>query len=249
MKILAVLVAFTALLLAAVAAFAPAALLDARVNAETQGRLRVADTAGTVWDGRGVLTNEQRTWSFPARWKIDPVAILRGNASLKLQAAEGGDLPRGVVAWQDATLTLDGIALTLPATALDETPTAGNAIAFGGDVTFDSPHLRWDGKEGDGAATARWSGARLAGNAGTLALGTVSMNFVPRAGRIQGRIENRGGDVLVDGDLAFGSAGFDISATLAPLPSTPPAVLNVLRGLGTPDAGGAVRVQWHSGNR
>jgi len=247
MKPLAVLVTFTGLLLAALAAFAPAALLDARLDAQTQGRLRLADTAGTVWDGRGVVTNEQRTWYFPARWRIDPIALLRGDASLTLQAAEGSDLPRGAVAWRNAMLTLDGIALTLPAGALNGTLASGNAIAFGGDIAFDSAHLRWSGTEGDGGATARWSGARVAGNAGTVALGTVSLTFVPRGGRIQGRIENSGGDVRIDGETAFGNAGFDVNATLSPLPSTAPAALRVLSGLGAPGAGGAVRVQWHSG--
>ena len=247
MKSAAVLVAFMLVLLVAVAMFAPAALLGARLDTATQGQLLLADTTGTVWNGRGLVTDAQRTWSLPVGWKVDPLAVMHGDQVITLQAAEGGDLPRGNVAWRDGTLILDGVALTLPATALNATLAAGNAIAIGGYIAIDAPHVTWSGNGGDGAASARWSGARLAGNAGTLALGTVTVNFARRNGRIEGRIENRGGDVRIDGEFAWGNSGIEVSATVAPLPSAPPAVIRSLGGLGTPDANGSMRVQWRSG--
>ena len=248
MKILGVLVAVASLLLA-LAMFAPASLLDARLHAATQGHLRLADAAGTVWNGRGLVTSEPRTWSLPVSWKIDPLSVVRGDILIALQAPEGGDLPRGKVSWRDPTLTLDGVAFTLPAAALNGTIANGDAMALGGHIAFDAPHLSLGGNGGDGAATARWSGARVAGNAGMLALGTVTMNFAPRDGRIQGRVENRGGDARIDGEFALGSAGIDVNATLTPLGSTPPAVMRALGALGTPEASGAVGVQWRSGKR
>ena len=249
MKSVAVLVAFILVLLAAVAVFAPAALVGALLDAVTQGQLRLADATGTVWNGRGLVTDAQRTWSLPIGWKADPLAMMHGDQVIALQAADGGDLPRGNVAWRDGTLTLDGVAFTLPATALNGTLAAGNAMAIGGYVAFDAPHLTWSGSGGDGTASARWSDARLAGNAGTLALGTVAVNFAPRNGRIQGRVENRGGDVRIDGEFAWGNTGIEVNATLVPLPSTPPAVIRALGALGTPDANGSVRVQWRGGTR
>jgi hypothetical protein len=249
MRPVAVLVAFALVLLAAVALFAPAALLDARLDTATQGQLRLADTTGTVWNGRGLVTDAQRTWSLPIGWKIDPLSIMHGDRVITLQAAEGGDLPRGDVAWRDGTLTLNGVAFTLPAANMAGTLAAGNAMAVGGYVAFDAPHVTWSGNGGDGTATARWSGARLAGSAGTLALGTVAVNFAPRNGRIQGHVENRGGDVRIDGEFAWGDSGLEVSATLAPLPATPPAVIRALSALGTPDANGSVRVQWRGGTR
>jgi hypothetical protein len=75
------------------------------------------------------------------------------------------------------------------------------------------------------------------------------VNIAPRNGRIQGRVENRGGDVRIDGEFAWGNSGIEVSATLAPLPSTPPAVIRALSALGTPDANGSVRVQWRGGTR
>ena len=53
----------------------------------------------------------------------------------------------------------------------------------------------------------------------------------------------------IDGQFAWSRAGVDVNATLAALPSTPPAVVRALGTLGTPDASGAVHVQWRSGPR
>jgi general secretion pathway protein N len=242
-----VILALAALLAVALAVFAPAALLDARLDAATQGRLRLAETSGTVWTGRGVATNAQRTWSLPLGWKVDPLRLVRGDVGVTLQPADAGDLPRGDIRWRDAKLALDGVAFTLPATVLGSATGAGNAVAFGGYLAFDAPHLSWSANGGDGAATVRWSGARVSGMAGALALGTVSANLAPRNGRIEGRVENRGGDVRIDGQFAWSLAGIEVDATLAALPSTPPAIVRALGALGKADANGAVHVQWRSG--
>jgi hypothetical protein len=249
MRLVAIIVALVLLLAAALAAFAPAGLLDARLDGLTQGRLRLADSSGTVWNGRAMATDAQRTWSLPLRWKVDPLRLVRGDVGVTLQPAEAGDLPRGDVTSRDATLTLDGVALTVPATVLGTATGTGSLLAFGGYLAFDAPHLSWSATGGDGAATVRWSGARVAGPAGNISLGTVSANLAPRNGRIEGRVDNRGGDVRIDGEFAWSPAGVEVTATLAALPSTPPAVARALGALGTPDANGAVHVQWRSGPR
>ena len=250
MKLIAVLVAFAVLVLAAAAAFAPATLLDMRLDAATQGQLRLANAEGSAWNGRGRVTNAQRTWSVPIAWKVAPLEIARGGMAFALQdPGQGGD-SRGKFAWRDGTLTAEGVAFTVPASAIIGAPAAGNAVAFAGTIAFDAAHFSWSGNGGDGAATVRWSDARIASNAGTISLGTVTANCAPRDGRIQGRVENRGGDVRVDGDFTWSSAGVEVSAALSALPSTPPAVVRVLGALGTPDAsGGAVHVQWRGGTR
>jgi hypothetical protein len=249
MRRTAIVVALVALLVVAFAVFAPAALLDARLDAVTQGRLRLADTSGTVWSGRGVATNAQRTWSLPLGWKVDPLRLARGDVDVTLLPADAGNLPRGAIAWHEGTLSLDGVVFTLPATVMGASAGAGNLMAFGGFMAFDAPHLSWSANGGDGAATVRWTGARVSGIAGNIALGTVSANLAPRNGRIEGRVENLGGDVRIDGEFAWSLAAIEVNATLAALPSTPPAVVRALGALGTPDANGAVHVQWRSGAR
>ena len=249
MRVTVVLIALASMLAVALAVFAPAALLDVRLGTATQGQLRLADTSGTVWNGRGLATNAQRTWSLPLGWKIDPRRLARGDVGVTLQPADAGDLPRGDITWRDAKLALDGVAFTLPATVLGAATGAGNAVAFGGYLAFDAPtDLERDreGRRRDGALERR---ARFRSIAGALALGTVSANLVPRNGRIEGRVENRGGDVRIDGQFAWSPAGVEVNATLAALPSTPPAVVRALGALGMPNANGAVHVQWRSGPR
>ena len=250
MKALAILVAIL-LLLAALVVYAPASLLDGRFSGATSSYVRLSDASGTVWNGRGVLTNATRSWSIPVGWTIDPRSIVRGAPAITLRAAEGGDTPRGDIASRDGAIVLDGVAFTLPAAMLNGSLVPGNMLALGGSMAFDAQHASWSDKGGDGAATLRWSGARLAGSAGALALGTVTVNFAPLSGkpggRFVGRVENRGGDVRVDGDISLGNADVDVDVTVAPLPSTPPAITRALGNLATPDANGAVRLQWHGG--
>jgi general secretion pathway protein N len=237
------------LLLAASILFVPAVLLDGRLDAATQGHLRLADAAGTVWNGRGLITDAQRTWSLPVRWRIDPLSFLRGNPTLALEAADGGDLPRGHVGWGDAGVALDGVAFTLPAAVLNGTVAEASTLAFGGFVAVDAPHFRWSRNGGDGAATAQWTGARIAAAGGTLALGTVTTHFAPRNGRLMGMVENRGGDVRIDGEIALSDADAEVRVTLTPSLSGPSDVARTLSMLGTPDAAGAVHLQWRAALR
>ncbi|MEO8346568.1 MAG: type II secretion system protein N [Betaproteobacteria bacterium] len=257
MKILALPNVAALMLLVAATCFVPAALLDARLDTATKGQLRLADTAGTIWRGRGIVVGQQRTWSLPVEWTLDPGSLIKGEVVVALHGGDGADLPRGTLAWRHGTLTLDDFSLTLPAAAFDSALAAGSTVAVGGQLTVVAPHFGLTGDKGEGSASARWTGARIAGNAGTLALGTVTVDFTPRDGSVGGRIANRGGDVRVEGELTLGLAGSTANVTLTPLPATPPAITRALSALGTspgtstgtPDATGAVRVQWRSSNR
>ena len=67
-----------AVLVGAVIAFLPASLIDGRVASATQGKVRLADSTGTVWDGRGVLTDSAGTWRVPMGWTVSKADVLRG---------------------------------------------------------------------------------------------------------------------------------------------------------------------------
>ncbi len=254
MKALAVLFAVIAFLVA-LATFAPASLLDSRVAAATSGHVRLADASGTLWNGRGSMTNAQRTWSLPVGWTIKPWSIIRGAPAITLQPAEGGDMPRGDITLRDGTIAMDGVAFILPAAMVNGSLAPDSALALGGNLVVDLQHASWSdagaggGGAGDGAAIIRWNGARAATAVGNVAMGIVTVNFAPRGGRLVGRVENRGGDVRVAGDIALGNADIDVNLSIAPLPTTPPAIARALGALGTPDGTGAVRLQWRSGPR
>lgn len=248
MKALAVLIAMIAFV-AALVTLAPATLLDSRVSAATSGQVRLADATGTLWSGRGAITNAQRSWSLPVGWTIDPRSIVRGELAITLRAAEGGDVPRGAIALRDGAVALDGVAFTVPAAMVNGSLAPGTTLALGGNIAVEAQRASWSDHGGDGAATIRWTGARAATTVGTVALGTVTVNFAPRGGRFVGRVENGGGDVRVAGDIALGDADIDVNLSVAPLPTTPPAIARALGALGTPDGTGAVRLQWRGGPR
>ena len=68
------------LLVVAVAALAPARLVDARLAQATDGRLRLADAAGTVWRGEGIVTDARGALRLPVTWQLSPLAVLAGTA-------------------------------------------------------------------------------------------------------------------------------------------------------------------------
>jgi hypothetical protein len=146
-----------------------------RLDAATQGQLRLANAEGSVWNGRGLVTNAQRTWSLPIAWKVAPLEIARGNFAITLRDAINGGDSRGNFAWRDDILTADGVALAVPSAAVGGAMAAGNAVALGGTMALDAAHFSWGRNAGDGAATVRWNGARAASDAGVISLGTITV--------------------------------------------------------------------------
>ena len=176
MQVIAVLVAFPLLVVAAAAAFAPATLLDSRLDAATLGQLRLTNAEGSVWNGKGRVTNAQRTWSLPIAWKVAPLEFARGGIAVALRDTGHGGASRGNFVWRDGTLIAEGVALSVPSSAVSGAMAADNIVVLGGTLLLDASHFGWSGSGGDGAAMVRWSDARMAGNAGTISLGTVTAN-------------------------------------------------------------------------
>ena len=71
MKGLIVAIAAAVIIVGALAAFAPASLLDARIASATDGRLRVAETSGSLWRGSGLLGAADGRWRIPVAWTLD----------------------------------------------------------------------------------------------------------------------------------------------------------------------------------
>ena len=152
MKLIAVLVAFAVMVVVAAAAFAPATLLDMRLDAATQGQLRLTNAEGSVWNGKGRVTNAQRTWSLPVAWKFAPLEFARGGMAVALRDTGQGGGSRGNFTWRDGTLTAEGVALSVPSSAVSGAMAADNLVALGGTLALDASHFGWSGSGGDGAA-------------------------------------------------------------------------------------------------
>lgn len=229
------------LLVAALAASAPATLLDARISALTAERLRIADAAGTVWRGSGVLTDARGAWGIPLAWRASPLAALRGVADVEF-------VPQGRIV-ANGGVTLTDVRVALPARVLAAGVPAAVAVEAGGELLLDAPAFRYDGRAGDGALTLRWDRARIVVNDALVDLGTVTTRVSSRGDGLAGTLSNEGGALRVAGDLTWSNGQASVNATLAPAGTLPPEIIQALRALGPADASGAVRVAWRGALR
>lgn len=235
-------------LLVAIAAFAPASLIDRRLAANSSGKLRMSDAAGTVWNGTGILTDATGSWRVPVGWSVSVPALARETFSITLLPTSDAT-PRGTIAFATDAAALREVAVELPAALLASALPGRGAIVLGGNLTFTASAFDWNGERGGGALNARWRDARLVAAGTTADLGTVDVVLEPQGNRLAGRIGNSGGDVRIDGTMTFAATAISVDVEIAPLPATPPAVVRALAALGTPDSAGAVRVAWRGSLR
>ena len=236
MRLRAALPLLFVLLVAAFAAFAPASLADARLDAATRGRLRLADATGTVWRGAGVLTDAHGTWRLPIAWRASPLAALRGVTDVDL-------LPQGHVV-ANGGVTVGDLRVSLPANALASVLPSVLAVDTGGDLLLEAPAFRFDGRGGDGAFLLRWDRARAIVNGALVDLGNVTARVAPRDAGLAGTLGSEGGTLRVAGEFAWSNGQASADATLTPAGPLPPEIVQALTSIGPADASGAVRLTW-----
>lgn len=236
------------LLLAAIAAFAPASLIDRRLSSIFSGKLRMSDAVGTVWNGSGILTDATGSWRMPVGWSVSVPALAREALRITLLPIAGAS-PRGTIDFGTGATTLRDVVIELPANVLTGALPGRAALVVGGNLTIAAAAFDWNGERGNGAMNVRWRDARLVAAGTTTDLGIVDIALEPQGNRLAGHIGNTGGDVRIDGTVTVAASAIGVDAEIAPLPATPPPVLRALAALGTPDSAGAVRIAWRGSPR
>lgn len=249
MKTLAIVLLVVVVALATAVAFLPASLVDGRIAAATQGKVRLAEASGTIWEGRGVLTDSGGTWRLPLGWTISKADVLRGTHAVALHAVDGAATPAGTLEVVDNGVRMRDLRIELPAQALLGALPMRPMPAFGGTIAVAAGDLTWTDKGRSGAFEAHWRGARVAAGDNVADLGTVDLAATPQDSRIAGKITNSGGDVRVDGTVTIAADNLAVDATVAPNPGAPPGIARALAAAGTPDANGAVRIGWRGSVR
>jgi general secretion pathway protein N len=248
-KTAALVVLVVAVAVASVVAFLPASLVDGRVASATQGKVRLADATGTVWDGRGVLTDGAGSWRLPLRWTVSKADLLRGTHAVVLHPVDGAASPAGIVEAVDNGIRVRDLRVEIPAQALMGALPMRPMPAFGGTIAVTANDIAWNDKAKSGALEARWRGARVAVGENVADLGTVEFAATPQDSRFAGKLTSSGGDVRVDGALSVAGSTVSVDATVTPSPGAPAGIARALASMGTPDANGTVRIGWRGSLR
>jgi general secretion pathway protein N len=249
MKVFAIIALVVVVAVATAIAFLPASLVDGRIASATQGRMRLADAAGTVWDGRGVLTDTAGNWRIPVGWTISKADVLRGARAVALHPVGGAASPSGTVDVVDNGVRVRNLQVEIPAQALAGTLPMRPMPTLGGTVTLSASDFAWNDRTKAGALEAHWRGARVVSGDQVADLGTVDLAASAQDARIAGKLTNSGGDVRIDGNVTAAGNSVAVDATVAPNPGAPADIARALASVGTPDANGNVRIGWRGSLR
>jgi general secretion pathway protein N len=235
-------------LIAAVVARAPASLVDARVAAATDGKVRVTDAQGTLWTGAGVVRLADGSAGHPIAWRADPSSVVTGALAVALGAGPGAPLT-STLRIAPTRLELRQLdAVDIPMDALVRALAPGTPPPLGV-LRVTIPQLTIDASSVSGQVRLAWQNAGFpAATAGTpLLLGTVTAELGDANGALTGPVRGSGGEVEVTGTLTWrpsGKAGVDL--TFAPRAGLPrerqEAIGSTLARYGRPDGRGGFRI-------
>ena len=231
-------------LVAAIAWFAPASLLDSRLARATGGAMRLASAQGTLWHGRGVAAAASA--QIPVAWNVDPWPLLRGVVRMDVRSDAGADSPRGTIEVRGDEITLRDAAITLPAAAIGTLMGDGTAGMIDGDLVASAATLDLKSGSNRGEARLVWRNARLRG-IGTptpLDLGEVRATLVANGATMSGPVDNTGGNLGLRGEFTFKEKdAFTLALRLTPRNAGDGELVRWLSAVGTPDGDGW-RTNW-----
>lgn len=240
-----VLFAMLALAVAIAAAWlAPATLLDTRIAGATGGMVRLADTAGTLWNGRGSLV--ATTTRIPIAWRVDCWPLLRGMLRVRLASGIGAATPRATIEAGIDTLAFHDVDVTLPAQVFGATLSPFGVESVAGEISLKADAIEWTPDAVRGEARIFWQAGRVAftGSAAPLDLGDVRTLVTANGKSLAGPVTNERGDLALRGEWAL-RVHDSVQLTLHVAPRRPGLVdlERTLSAIGTADGNGW-RIAW-----
>jgi len=149
---------------AATLVLAPARWMASAVRSATQGRVDLAETAGSFWNGQATLVlasgaepGSQRA-SLPERltWQLSPLALATGTLDLTLAHPSALAQPLRLRASFTGRLEVGATTLRLPASLLVGLGAPWNTVRPGGVVSVTWDRLAIDRGRFQGNVTAEW---------------------------------------------------------------------------------------------
>jgi general secretion pathway protein N len=239
----AVLLAITLLIIA------PAALLDARINALSDGRVRLANSAGTLWHGSGELVMLPAGTRQPLFWRLDAWPLLRGEIRATI-ALDADGARNATVAYGRDRLDVRDLDVSLPAQSVLLAAAPKTPLGFGGSLALHVERLVQLPDVLDAQLSGEWRDGSVRGSSADspISVGDVRIALNGRGAEINGPLRNSGGDVEIDGQVAVGAAGtVRLDATVRPRSSDrerADRIAVALAALGAPDGRGGYRLTW-----
>jgi general secretion pathway protein N len=200
-------------------ALAPATLIDGRLEQASSGRLRLAESQGSLWSGSGWLeVREPGGGAGVAKrvaWRVLPESLLRARliAEIRLERAERPMLLGVSLSRVDIT----DVGVDLPATALGLGLPKLTPFRLTGEVRVDIPRLSIERGRADGDATLRW---RAAGSAlsPVAPLGDYEVHFKAVGAAMHAELRTLAGPLQLDGKGTWGNGVAPSFAATARVP-------------------------------
>jgi general secretion pathway protein N len=239
----AALVAITLLIIA------PAALLDARINALSDGRVRIANAAGTLWHGSGELVLLPAGTRQPFFWRLEAWPLLRGETRAMI-ALDADAARSATLAYGRDRLDVRDLDVSLPAQSVLLAAAPKTPLRVGGSLALHVERLVQLPDVLDAQLSAEWRDGSVPGSPADapISLGDVRIALNGRGAEINGPLRNSGGDVEIDGQVEIGATGkARLDATVRPRSSDrerTDRIAIALAALGPPDGRGGYRMTW-----
>ena len=194
---------------------------------------------GTIWQGHADAADLSGRNLGALEWRLQPAALLRGEAIAQLTLSGEGITAAGTVErGADGQVSFRDVVLHMPARTAAPV-LAIPALDVLGTIEIDVTQARLRGAGLDSAnGVAYWRDAAVAG-AAQARLSDMQVTFAsPADGTISGTIRDLGGPLQVDGAFTTSLGRYDAHASLAARDNDP-RVLEALQFVGQPQPDGS----------
>ena len=220
---------------------APASLMGWCLRLATDGRIGLAEPAGSFWNGSGYVTALHEGGDAPIRWRIYPHVLLLGQ--IKVGVFQGAS-SEGTVTLTPGELRVAGLNLSFPASVFGQVLEPLSRARLGGEVSLRSDTLLLSGNEAAGTLRATLSNSS-SGLVASRALGSYEFSAVGADRKVAFEVKTVKGPLNVAGT---GTWAWGQNATFTGSMSAEPGKQSELSAIlsigGAPNSAGAVDLSW-----
>jgi general secretion pathway protein N len=214
---------FGSVFLAGLISFAPASLMGYALERASGGRLTLAQTKGSLWNGSGVAllrlkARYQTLGSY--RWKLQ-----LWDAALQVQAGEAAPMTLHYVPFS-GRINIDNLHLTLPVSIIEIAAPQLGPYQLQGSLQAGCDHLTLDAAGMNGQVTMDWLHAASALST-IRPLGDYRILVQGRGNALDMQLSTLSGKLLLSGNGSYdNTAGMRFNGTAQAAPGTAETELN-----------------------